>query len=155
MRSNPLFYMGPHQETSDDYYTPKYIFDLMGIEFDVDVAAPEGGVPWIPARRFYTMGDDGLSQPWEGRIWMNPPYSKPGPWVHRFIDVASEGVILVPVSNSRWFDRLWESDLSIVSLNCGTRFVRGDETAHISYRTILCARGEECVEAISRIGRVR
>jgi len=35
--------------SSDDYYTPAHIFEALGIEFDLDVASPEGGIPWIPA----------------------------------------------------------------------------------------------------------
>lgn len=40
--------------TSDDYYTPRWLFDRMGITFDLDVCAPPGGVPWIPATRATT-----------------------------------------------------------------------------------------------------
>ena len=36
--------------TSDDCYTPRWVFDAMGLEFDLDVAAPVGG-PWhVPCR---------------------------------------------------------------------------------------------------------
>ena len=27
--------------TSDDCYTPRWVFDAMGLEFDLDVAAPK------------------------------------------------------------------------------------------------------------------
>lgn len=50
--------------TSDDYYTPAWVFERLGITFDLDVCAPPGGIPWIPAARYYTMEDDGLAQPW-------------------------------------------------------------------------------------------
>jgi hypothetical protein len=30
---------------SDEQYTPKWIFDALGVEFDLDVCAPQGG--WI------------------------------------------------------------------------------------------------------------
>src|SRR5690606_35780948 len=52
---------------SDDYYTPAWLFDALGLTFDLDVASPPGGVEWVPAARFYTVEDDGLSQPWTGR----------------------------------------------------------------------------------------
>jgi len=70
--------------TSDDCYTPKWVFDAMGLQFDLDVAAPPGG-PWhVPAGRWYTAEDDGLTQPWDGLVWCNPPYSGFAPWVDRW-----------------------------------------------------------------------
>lgn len=109
----PLFGAPQTQLTSDDYYTPAWVFERMGIEFDLDVCAPPGGVPWIPAKRFYTMEDDGLAQPWEGRVWMNPPYSDCTPWVQRFIDHAS-GVCLLPTAKSLWLNLLWASGAGVV-----------------------------------------
>jgi hypothetical protein len=62
------------RETSDEWFTPKWIFDSMpGVVFDLDPAAPPGGVPWIPARCHYSKVDDGLSQPWYGLCWLNAP----------------------------------------------------------------------------------
>lgn len=61
-----LFPVQQEQLTSDDYYTPAWVFERMGIEFDLDVCAPPGGIPWIPAKRYYTQADDGLVAPWGG-----------------------------------------------------------------------------------------
>jgi hypothetical protein len=148
--------MGYDQElpTTDDYYTPKWVFETMGLEFDLDVASPPGGGPWIPANKFYTMKDDGLSSPWEGRVWMNPPFSNPTVWMGRFLD-HHHGICLVVVSRSKWFSTLWESDASLVSMPTDMKFTRGGEPRGINYQTVLAAFGEECVEAISRVGVVR
>ena len=48
--------------------------------FTLDVAAAEHNAK---ARRFYTREDDGLAQPWRGRVWCNPPYSDCGAWVRK------------------------------------------------------------------------
>lgn len=70
--------------TSDDCYTPRWVFDAMGLQFDLDVAAPPGG-PWhVPAARYFTAEDDGLAQPWDGLVWCNPPYSNFRPWAERW-----------------------------------------------------------------------
>ena len=70
-----LFTVEQEQKTSNDHYTPKWVFDLLGVQFDIDVASPPGGVPWIPCDRYFTQVDDGLTQDWHGLIWCNPPYS--------------------------------------------------------------------------------
>jgi hypothetical protein len=72
--------------TSDDCYTPRWVFDAMGLEFDLDVAAPPGG-PWhVPAWGYFTAKDDGLTQPWDGLVWCNPPYSNYIPWAQRWAE---------------------------------------------------------------------
>lgn len=79
--------------TSDDCYTPRWVFDAMGLDFDLDVAAPIGG-PWhVPCVHYFTPEDDGLAQPWIGRVWCNPPYSKFRPWVDRWA-AHPEGVLM-------------------------------------------------------------
>jgi hypothetical protein len=70
--------------TSDDCYTPRWVFDAMGLHFLLDVAAPIGG-PWhVPCDGYLTAEDDGLVEPWEGLVWCNPPYSKFRPWAEKW-----------------------------------------------------------------------
>lgn len=79
--------------TSDDCYTPRWVFDAMGLQFDLDVAAPPGG-PWhVPAARYYTAADDGLTAPWDGLVWCNPPWSNFIPWASRWA-TCSRGVLM-------------------------------------------------------------
>ena len=60
---------------SDEWYTPKFIMDSLG-KFDLDPCAPS--VPLFKtAEIMYNEFDDGLAQNWEGRVWLNPPYSRP------------------------------------------------------------------------------
>src|SRR4051794_34900635 len=58
---------------SDHWYTPRTIFDALGLTFDLDPCSPGPG-HWVPARRIYTQADDGLHQPWDGLVFMNPPF---------------------------------------------------------------------------------
>ena len=101
--------MEQHQETSNDHYTPKWVFDLLNVEFDIDVASPPGGVPWIPAKRYFTQFDDGLTQNWEGFIWCNPPYGRViNAWIQKAYEHSINGggrvVMLLPArTDTKWF----------------------------------------------------
>ena len=82
--------------TTDEWYTPPWLFSAAGVTFDLDVCAPVDPIlRTCPARAYFTAEDDGLTQPWHGLVWMNPPYSKAEPWVRRWADHA-DGLALVP-----------------------------------------------------------
>jgi phage N-6-adenine-methyltransferase len=114
----------PDGWTSDQWATPWPLvreFEAEFGSFDLDPAAESHTAK---APRFYTIEDDGLGRPWFGRVWLNPPYSKPRPWLERAHAATSTGeanlvVALLPASiDTRWFH---EAVLPHASL----RFVRG------------------------------
>ena len=51
MSGHTLFGDAPQYVTSDDVYSPPHVFERLGLTFDLDVCAPKGGLPWIPAKR--------------------------------------------------------------------------------------------------------
>lgn len=72
--------------TTDEWYTPKEIIESLG-EFDLDPCAPV--VPlWSTAKNHFTKEDDGLSREWFGRVWLNPPYSRP--LIERFVEKMAD-----------------------------------------------------------------
>lgn len=92
----------------DERYTPDWIFEGMGLTFDVDVAAPvDPAQRRAPALRYLTVHDDGLTAPWEGLVWMNPPYSDATAWARRWTE-HPDGVCLITVSGSEWVPALCE-----------------------------------------------
>lgn len=143
---------------SDEHYTPKYIFDQLGLVFDLDVAAPVGNIgSHVPAKRFYSELDNGLEREWVGNIWMNPPFSKPTPWVERFIE-HGQGIALLVVSRSKWFSKIWDIADAIVPTPYNMKFDRPVEKAkNISFQTFLFAIGEQNAQALHRVAdrRVR
>lgn len=141
--------------TTDDYYTPRWIFDALGLTFDLDVACPPEGPINVPAARWYTAADDGLAQPWTGRVWMNPPYSNPSPWVARFLEHGN-GIALLPYSKSKWLQSLWDSDAAIVYIYT-IKFERLDATLNGStpFCLGLWALGHDNIEALAKLGKVR
>lgn len=84
-----------HEPTSDDWYTPAWVFEGMGFQFDLDVCSPPGGLDWVTADRYYTESDDGLLQSWKGWVWCNPPYSGPRPWCERWARHDPGGALLL------------------------------------------------------------
>ena len=144
-------------QTTDDHYTPAYIFEALNLEFDIDVAAPVGGVPWIPAKNHYSLLDDGLNSAWTGLIWCNPPYSKITPWAHKMLKHGN-GIALLPVGKSQWFDLLWKEADAILALPSSLRFIKSDQTvAGIMTTTVLFGFGEVSKKALidSKLGKVR
>ena len=79
---------------SDAWYTPSWVFEGMGLTFDLDVAAPADMPSWIPAKQRYTVSDDGLAMPWFGLVWCNPPYSAPTAWCRKWA-THPDGCILI------------------------------------------------------------
>lgn len=56
----------------NEWLTPPSLLNKLG-SFDLDPCAPVHR-PWDIAKNHYTEEDDGLSRPWEGRVFCNPPY---------------------------------------------------------------------------------
>ena len=87
--------------------TPQDFFNKLDEEFhfDLDVCAlPENA----KCERYFTPEVDGLSKPWKGVCWCNPPYGREiGAWVEKASYEAKVGqtvVMLLPSrTDTRWF----------------------------------------------------
>ena len=154
MGQEKLFDQDQQDVSSNDFYTPAWIFEAMGIDFDLDVASPPQGVPWIPTKRFYTQLDDGLTSPWTGNVWMNPPFKKVTPWVEKFID-HNQGIALLPLAKSKFTDLIMMHSDAMVVLPAYMRFTSPFyNLGMIRFVCALFALGDENVEAISKVGRM-
>jgi ParB family chromosome partitioning protein len=63
-----------------EWYTPrKYIGAVRAVlgEIDLDPASSEIAQRTVRAAKYFTIDDDGLSQDWHGRAFLNPPYAQP------------------------------------------------------------------------------
>ena len=150
-----LFNIQQHGRTSDDYYTPPWIFDKLAITFDLDVASPPDGCHWIPAKHYYDQKTNGLTSDWYGNVFMNPPFSKITPWVTKFMQHAN-GIALLPMSKSKWFMPLWADAEAVTLLPHDMQFVTPTQgRGSIFNLVLLFAYGEQNVNALHNIGRVR
>ena len=138
-------------DTSDDWYTPRWIFDAAGLVFDMDVAAPvDPSRRSCPARRYLTPVEDGLTQPWGGVVWCNPPYSAVRPWAERFA-AHPEGLLLAPGVRSFWVNQML-STVDAVTLLGDVEFGRPDgSTSTLRSVVILAAKGSSAVAALHRV----
>jgi hypothetical protein len=137
---------------SDEWYTPKSVFDALGEYFDLDVAAPAHGLTHVPAKSFIT--EDSLDKQWHGFIWMNPPFGTRNalvPWLAKFF-AHGNGIALVPDRTSaEWFRQAW-SQSSLALFTPKLQFHRPDGTVgkSPSTGTTLFAAGTRAERALRR-----
>jgi hypothetical protein len=102
--------MGDHQSAAaktETWLTPPHVHTSLG-PFDLDPCAALLHPHWVAPRAF-TEIDDGLSKPWEGRVWLNPPYgAKTGVWLKRLV-AHGNGVALIfaRTETAMFFEHVW------------------------------------------------
>jgi len=113
---------------TDEWYTPKYIFDYLGVEFDLDPCSPGKDIAnWIPAKTHYTQLDDGLSKKWHGKVWLNPPYGRSMPeWLSKLADHGNGIALVFSRTETRWFHKFIPKADAICFLDKKIHFVRSD-----------------------------
>lgn len=110
----------------DTWLTPPYILAGLG-KFDLDPCASEHAPGWTGCQREYTKSDDGLRRTWQGRVFMNPPFSDTRPWL-AYHAVHGCGISLVPASIESvvWREYVWPRAKAILMLHGRTRFCNPD-----------------------------
>ncbi len=102
--------MGSHQLAStgaDEWLTPPDLVSALGA-FDLDPCSPGARRPWDTAAKHYAAEDNGLRQPWEGRVWLNPPYSNAGTWLSRLADHGhGTALIFARTETVMFFEQVW------------------------------------------------
>lgn len=138
---------------TDEWYTPRYIFDALGENFDLDVAAPSDGPLHVPAQCYLSADLCGLKQAWRGFVWMNPPFGGRNglvPWLNRFFDHGN-GIALTPDRTSApwWQDANAKADATLFIAG-KVKFIRpdGSEGKSPGTGTTLFAAGERAKAAL-------
>jgi ParB family chromosome partitioning protein len=117
------------QGTGDnEWFTPEEYISLarhvLG-EIDLDPATHQGAQNVVKASKYFTKTEDGLSQQWHGRVWLNPPYAQP--WIQLFVmkllterqhgNVSAAIMLTHNYTDTTWF----QAALAITDALCFTR----------------------------------
>jgi DNA N-6-adenine-methyltransferase Dam len=119
-----------HESTyneSVEWYTPPEIFKALGVKFDLDPCSPPGGLEWVPAKKIISLPDNGLELPWEGLVWMNPPYgANTGKWMKKFIEHGNGIALVFSRTDTNWFHEYAVKADALCFIRHRIRFLRPD-----------------------------
>jgi len=123
-----------HNSGNSEWYTPAELITLarevMG-DIDCDPATSAVANETVKAKTYYTAQTDGLTKPWHGRVWMNPPYAQP--LIRDFCSAASakfeqgeisQAIVLVNnATETAWFQQLLTTSTAVCFLRGRVKFV--------------------------------
>lgn len=150
-------FTGHHQAENREtrWLTPPYIVEALG-EFDLD---PCGAPGHVLAKQTYLLenGDDGLRDPWFGRVWCNPPYGREAvPFMERMVEHGhGTALIFARVETKMFHDLIWNKATGILFLKGRLTFLDSDGNAgraNAGAPSCLVAYGAEDTRALAYSG---
>lgn len=172
----PMFQQITAAQTTpnDEYYTPPEYLDavreVFGSGIDLDPASCAFANQTVKAARFFTKDDNGLAQPWKGRVYNNPPYSKIGGssqagfWFQKLLDEYRAGAVMEEIflcnvaTGAQWFRPLFQAALCFVSPRIAFLDAQGVPQKSPRYDNVFAYLGtrRDVFEAVfSRFGAVK
>ena len=116
----------------NEWYTPYEFIEAalltMG-SIDLDPASSELGNKTVKATEFYTAKNNGLTKPWTGNVWLNPPYAQP--LISQFCDklalelsAINQAIVLINnATETKWFQGIAELSSSICFPSSRIKFI--------------------------------
>ena len=155
--NQPLLDIGfAHDRTTgkEDWLTPPSIIAALG-EFDVDPCSPLPR-PWDTAKHHYTIADNGLNQPWCGRVWLNPPYGNETPkWMGRLAQHGNGiALIFARTETASFFPWVWNYATAILFIKGRLNFYtkEGKRGGTAGAPSVLIGYGKNNAEALANCG---
>lgn len=151
-----------HDRTTgkEDWLTPPWMLKILG-PFDLDPCSPMPR-PWDTAKLHYTMADNGLLKPWEGRVWLNPPYgNETEKWMRRLANHGNGiALIFARTETNSFFPWVWDHALGILFLrrrvafftNNGKPYSRAAGGTSAGAPSVLIAYGRENLKTLKECG---
>jgi hypothetical protein len=140
-----------------EWYTPPHIFEALNLRFDLDPCSPGVGKSHVPADTHYSLPDnDGLRDPWFGRVWLNPPYGRGmGLWLERLAEHGDGVALVFARTGTKWFHESVPKSDGLMFVSGRIHFINGN-TMKPGERpgadSMLVAFGEECAHAVRYSG---
>ncbi len=139
----------------DEWLTPPEILCALG-SFDLDPCAPISR-PWPTASKHYTILDNGLSLPWFGRVWCNPPYGlEAAHWLERCADHGDAvALIFARTETKMFFEHVWHKASALLFIEGRLHFHHVDGSrakANSGAPSVLVAYGDNNVKALQGCG---
>lgn len=153
--------MGKHQSAAPGsvvWLTPPPILDALGgwQSFDLDPCAAPDPRPWRTAQRMNARTDaDGLAIRWDGRVWLNPPYTRGEVerWLARMADHNHGTALLFARTETDPFHRfIWESASGLLFLRARLHFHHADgrrSEDNAGAPSVLCAYGADDLDRLA------
>jgi hypothetical protein len=149
-----------HESTRNEtveWYTPPWLFEALGVTFDLDPCSAGEGHDFVPAKKRFTIRDDGLAQPWQGTVWCNPPYgARTKLWIEKLARHGDGIALVFNRMDAQWFQQ-WGCRADLVCAMKGRISfwrdgVRPDKETGGGAGSLLLAWGTVSVEAVTRVG---
>lgn len=130
------------ESSTNEWLTPPHIIKALG-EFDLDPCAPRKEIrPWDTAKKHFTGPTDlfdqqvnpervcGLTQPWAGRVWLNPPYGdETFKWVGKLAHHKSGVAMIFARTETQGFhEQIWRKAHGVFFFQGRVSFYRIDGT---------------------------
>jgi hypothetical protein len=115
---------------NQEWYTPAFILEALGNDFDLDPCSPGAGLSHVNAARHITAGEDGLTTEWgPGEFaFVNPPYGAlTGPFVEKLAQHGNGIALVFARPDTRWFQENSGRLSAVCFIARRVRFHKGDK----------------------------
>ncbi len=124
--------------TNDQWATPKWLMKIFRKWYDPCPLSEDGEEAG---------GPDGLTLNWRDETYVNPPYSKPLPWVKKAIEENKKGHMIVMLmrmdTSTKWFAMLQEAGAEFLWFNGRLHFNDSGEHANFPSMLVILKRADK------------
>jgi len=139
------------KDNKEEWMTPPYVVEALACDFAIDPCAEEGSFKQY-AGAIFTKEQDGLKQPWVGRVWCNPPYGKKAGAFLKKLKEHNDGIALIFARTETrvWFDHIWNDATALFFIKGRLSFYskEGVKGGTAGSPSVLVAYSEDCANIL-------
>jgi hypothetical protein len=142
------------ENTKVEWLTPPDLVQKLG-EFDLDPCSPINP-PFLHAKNNFTANENGLTQKWFGRVYLNPPYGRGMElWLEK-LKYHGNGIALIfaRTETKCFFEHVWYDADAVLFVKGRIRFyhVTGIQAGTPGAPSVFIAYGKENAEILMNCG---